>query len=89
MRQRLSFQRISIDRVSGITGGADRDPQDGREFVVVDTRDEPVDDVGGMLEVGIDRTSDRTPCSVRPIRSVSRTSFPMISATSCTVRRRR
>src|SRR5438093_13704035 len=38
-RQRLPLQRICVDSVRGVTGGADRDAQRGREFVVLDARD--------------------------------------------------
>src|SRR5687767_4771245 len=34
-RQCPALQRFGVDRVSRITGRADRDPQDGRELVVV------------------------------------------------------
>ena len=69
-----------------IAGGADRNPQRGREFVVLDARDQPVDDAGGMVEVGVEQDQrERALVGVAEQESVSRTSLPMSCATSCSV----
>src|SRR5919107_5348061 len=43
-RQRLLLQRIGVDGVRRVAGGANRNPQGRRELVVLDARHQPIDD---------------------------------------------
>ncbi len=80
-------QRVGVDAVSRIAGGADRDAQRLVEFVVLDAGHQAVDDPQGVLEIGVEQHERRAcPCRCAPSRSVSRTSRPMSCATSCTAR---
>src|SRR5437764_13804560 len=53
-RQRLTLQRIGVDGVSGVAGGANRDAQRRREFVVLNARDEAIDHACRVIEVRVE-----------------------------------
>ena len=52
-REGLTLERVGVDRVRRIARGSDRDPQHGRELVVLDTGDEAIDHPRRVLEIGI------------------------------------
>ena len=85
-RERLLLERVRVDRMRRVAGGAKRDAQRGGEVVIVDPLDHAVDHLLRILEVGVEQRRPRA-CRSRdtPIRSVSRTSWPTIWATSPTV----
>src|SRR6185295_2555895 len=63
--QRLTLQRVGVDGVGRIAGGADRDAHLRGEFVVLDTGDQAGDHALGVLVVGVEQDErNRAPIGV-------------------------
>jgi hypothetical protein len=55
MRERMAFQGTGVDSMRRTTRGSNGDAKCGRKFVALDARDDAVDDLCRIVEVGVEQ----------------------------------